>query len=79
MRAFGEALLPARYGGYDMLDSEARRTAAHTDDIWGAGGYVWVYLDALAHEMIRAEGAESCYIDYHPSFGGSPFGKVIWK
>jgi methionyl aminopeptidase len=27
--------------------------------------------------MIRAEGAESCYIDYHPSFGGSPFGKVI--
>jgi methionyl aminopeptidase len=34
-------------------------------------------LDALAHDMIRAEGAESCYIDYHPSFGGSPFGKVI--
>jgi len=34
-------------------------------------------LDALAHGMIRAEGAESCYIDYHPSFGASPFGKVI--
>ena len=34
-------------------------------------------LDALAHDMIRARGAESCYIDYHPSFGGSPFGKVI--
>lgn len=34
-------------------------------------------LDALAHDMIRAEGATSCYIDYHPSFGGSPFGKVI--
>ncbi|MDQ0892629.1 methionyl aminopeptidase [Agromyces ramosus] len=34
-------------------------------------------LDALAHEMIRAAGAESCYIDYHPSFGASPFGKVI--
>ncbi|MBS41995.1 MAG: type I methionyl aminopeptidase [Nocardioides sp.] len=34
-------------------------------------------LDALAHEMIRAEGAESCYIDYHPSFGASPFGKVL--
>ena len=34
-------------------------------------------LDALAHEMIRAQGAESCYIDYHPSFGASPFGKVI--
>lgn len=34
-------------------------------------------LDALAHEMIRAQGATSCYIDYHPSFGGSPFGRVI--
>ncbi len=34
-------------------------------------------LDELAHEMIRAEGATSCYIDYHPSFGGSPFGRVI--
>src|ERR687890_812558 len=34
-------------------------------------------LDALAHEMIRLRGAESCYIDYHPSFGASPFGKVL--
>lgn len=34
-------------------------------------------LDRMAHDMIRAQGAESCYIDYHPSFGGSPFGKVI--
>jgi len=34
-------------------------------------------LDALAHSMITARGAESCYIDYHPSFGGSPFGKVL--
>lgn len=34
-------------------------------------------IDARAHEMIRERGAESCYIDYHPSFGGSPFGHVI--
>jgi len=34
-------------------------------------------LDAIAHQMIRDARAESCYIDYHPSFGGSPFGKVI--
>lgn len=34
-------------------------------------------LDEIAHRMIRDAGAESCYIDYHPSFGGSPFGKVI--
>ncbi len=34
-------------------------------------------LDRVAHDMITTAGAESCYIDYHPSFGGSPFGKVI--
>lgn len=34
-------------------------------------------LDRIAHQMIKDAGAESCYIDYHPSFGGSPFGKVI--
>src|SRR3954464_3908019 len=34
-------------------------------------------LDQLAHQMIRDRGAESCYIDYHPSFGASPFGKVL--
>ncbi|MFI2567181.1 type I methionyl aminopeptidase [Cellulosimicrobium funkei] len=34
-------------------------------------------LDEIAHRMIRDRGAESCYIDYHPSFGASPFGKVI--
>lgn len=34
-------------------------------------------LDALAHRMIRDRGAESCYIDYAPSFGRGPFGKVL--
>ena len=34
-------------------------------------------LDALAHELIRERGAQSCYIDYHPSFGAMPFGKVL--
>lgn len=34
-------------------------------------------IDKRAHEMIRKAGATSCYIDYHPSFGASPFGKVI--
>ncbi|MGH3411901.1 MAG: type I methionyl aminopeptidase [Marmoricola sp.] len=34
-------------------------------------------LDELAHQMIRDRGATSCYIDYHPSFGASPFGKVL--
>lgn len=34
-------------------------------------------LDELTHAMIRQEGATSCYIDYHPSFGASPFGRVL--
>src|SRR5215213_5535009 len=34
-------------------------------------------LDEAAHRMIKDRGAESCYIDYHPSFGASPFGKVL--
>ncbi|MEI5583086.1 MULTISPECIES: type I methionyl aminopeptidase [unclassified Agromyces] len=42
-----------------------------------APGVNLLELDALAHDMIRAAGATSCYIDYHPSFGASPFGKVI--
>lgn len=34
-------------------------------------------LDALAERMIRDAGATSCYVDYAPSFGSGPFGKVI--
>lgn len=34
-------------------------------------------LDELVHRMIKERGAESCYLDYHPSFGASPFGKVL--
>jgi methionyl aminopeptidase len=69
------------------------RTPAEIDEMRAAGSFVasvleatrdaaavgvnLLELDALAHEMIRTRRAESCYIDYHPSFGGSPFGKVI--
>jgi methionyl aminopeptidase len=34
-------------------------------------------LDRVAHDMIRERGATSCYVDYHPSFGAMPFGKVL--
>src|SRR3954462_7145337 len=34
-------------------------------------------LDQLAHRMIKDRGAESRYIDSPPSFGPSPFGKVL--
>ena len=69
------------------------RTPAEIDRMRAAGAFVGrvleataaaagvgvnlLALDRLAHDMIRKEGAESCYIDYHPSFGASPFGKVI--
>ena len=69
------------------------RTPAEIDEMRPAGRFVasvltavrdattvgsnLLELDALAHQMIRDAGATSCYIDYHPSFGGSPFGKVL--
>ncbi len=69
------------------------RTPAEIDQMRPAGAFVadvltalmdasdvgvdLLELDALAHRMIRERGATSCYIDYHPSFGASPFGKVL--
>jgi len=40
-------------------------------------GWNLLDIDAEAHRMIREAGATSCYIDYHPAFGASPFGYVI--
>lgn len=34
-------------------------------------------IDDWAREMILAAGAESCYVDYAPSFGSGPFGHYI--
>lgn len=63
-----EAMKPA--GRFVASVLEATRAAARP-------GVNLLEIDALAHEMIRERGAESCYLDYHPSFGASPFGKVI--
>ncbi len=48
MRALGAQMLPRANGSYAALELEARRTAARTQDQWGAGGYAWVYFDAMA-------------------------------
>ena len=40
-------------------------------------GWNLLEVDAEAHRMIREAGATSCYIDYHPVFGASPFGHAI--
>jgi hypothetical protein len=47
MRALGHHLLPRWHGSYDQLELEARRTASHTSETWGNGGYTWVFFDAL--------------------------------
>ena len=48
LRQFGRHLLPRWYGSYEALDAEARRTAARTGEVWGAGAYTWIYFDAVA-------------------------------
>ncbi|MBA4607729.1 MULTISPECIES: type I methionyl aminopeptidase [Aeromicrobium] len=53
--------------------AEVLTTLAETADV----GMDLLELDALAHRMIKDRGAESCYIDYAPSFGRGPFGKVL--
>ena len=34
-------------------------------------------IDRWAHELIESAGAQSCYVDYAPSFGRGPFGHYI--
>jgi methionyl aminopeptidase len=69
------------------------RTPAEVDEMRAAGEFVasvvaataaasavgvnLLTLDKLAGDMIRKRGATSSYVDYHPSFGASPFGKYI--
>ncbi|WP_298857435.1 hypothetical protein [uncultured Sulfitobacter sp.] len=48
LRALGTHMLPRWYGSYAALELEARRTAARTQEIWGAGGYTWVMFDAIS-------------------------------
>jgi len=50
MRALGTHMLPQMRKTPNAVEIEARRIAAQTSDIWGAGGYTWVYLDALTAE-----------------------------
>ncbi len=50
MRALGRNMLPLRRQEPGVLEVEARRTALQTRDVWQAGGYTWVYFDALAAE-----------------------------
>ncbi|MCU1583825.1 MAG: map [Microbacteriaceae bacterium] len=69
------------------------RTSAEIDEMRAAGRFVastvsalaaasrvgvnLLALDAMAADLIRRAGATSSYVDYHPSFGAMPFGKVL--
>ena len=52
----------------DVLDSVRSRSAVGTN---------LLELDRWAQEMITEAGAQSCYVDYAPSFGRGPFGHYI--
>lgn len=61
----------------------ARRTGALVGDILATlreraeVGTNLLDLDRWTAEMITAAGAESCYVDYAPSFGRGPFGHYV--
>lgn len=62
---------------------KARRTGALVGDILhslkgrATAGVNLLEIDGWAKEMILGAGAESCYVDYAPSFGRGPFGHYI--
>ncbi|MFS0705854.1 type I methionyl aminopeptidase [Cellulomonas sp. 179-A 9B4 NHS] len=61
----------------------ARRTGALVADILqtlrgrASVGTNLLEIDRWAREMIEGAGAQSCYVDYAPSFGRGPFGHYI--
>lgn len=52
MRTFGSLLSPHRFGSHEQLELQARRTAARSQEAWGAGGYTWVMFDALPQDDV---------------------------
>ncbi|WP_298842259.1 hypothetical protein [uncultured Roseobacter sp.] len=48
LRSLGNYSSPRWFGSGQVLELEARRTAARLLRHWGAGGYTWVMMDALA-------------------------------
>lgn len=61
MRSLGNYLLPRWYGDFEQLDLQARRIAARTYELWGAGAYAWVWFDAL---LVDPRGLEMVETEY---------------
>jgi methionyl aminopeptidase len=63
-----EAMRPAGQFVAGVLDTVRRRVEP---------GVNLLEIDRWVADLIRQRGATSCYVDYAPSFGRGPFGKVI--
>jgi len=61
MRTLGTSLLPIWKGNYARLDLEARRSGARLSEIWGAGGYTWVMMDAISADAEACAGVDVEY------------------
>lgn len=61
MRALGMQMLPANGGSYSALELEARRTASLTQETWGAGGYAWVYFDAIVVDPMACARVDTAF------------------
>ena len=63
--------------------ARARRTGALVGDILASArertvaGTNLLEIDGWARDMMTEAGAQSCYVDYAPSFGDGPFGHYI--
>jgi methionyl aminopeptidase len=63
-----DAMRPAGQFVAGVLDTVRRRVEP---------GVNLLDIDRWVADLIRQRGATSCYVDYAPSFGRGPFGKVI--
>lgn len=55
LASMGRDLLPDRFGDLRILDATARNMGDDLSDIWGRGGYVWTYLNAISADPRAAQ------------------------
>ena len=77
LRSGGDRAPESRRGRGDAAGRPLRRRGVSRSRRAVRPGVSCSSSTRVAHRMIRERGAASCYIDYHPSFGAMPFGKVL--
>lgn len=58
MRAFGLALARSGKNYSSTVEEQARRVGAHSEAVWGLGGYAWAWMDVLARDPAAAEAVD---------------------